>query len=147
MADVTEPHLRATIYGLDRMFEGLVSPAGGFVAGAIAEGFGFQYSTQGGCAGDIGDSGGGNHSGGSSSSSNADALGHALAITMAAPWALCFAAYSLLHCTYASDRAAATARRARVHENAAGEGPEVELRVNDGASSSSWNIRTSSAVL
>ena len=144
MADVAELHLRPTIYGLDRMLEGLVSPAGGLVAGAVAEGFGFSRDTQGGCGGDAGGSSGGGGGGGGGGGSNADALGSALAITMSVPWVLCFAAYSLLHYTYARDCKAATARRAMQRERASGEGAEVELRVNDGASSS-WDVRTPAA--
>lgn len=68
MAEITPPQLRPTIYGLDRLLEGLVSPAGAAAAGALTEAFGFSHS--GGC---------GAGGGGAQLRSNADALGAALA--------------------------------------------------------------------
>jgi len=117
MAEVVDPALRTTIYGLDRALEGVVAPVGGLAAGWIAEEFfGFAQSDGGACGGGSGGGGGGGNASSSSSSSsslhdggaedagNAKALGDALAVTMLVPWGFCFLAYSLLHCTYGRDK-------------------------------------------
>ncbi|EOD27627.1 hypothetical protein EMIHUDRAFT_52552, partial [Emiliania huxleyi CCMP1516] len=94
MAEVVDPALRTTIYGLDRALEGVVAPVGGLAAGWIAEEFfGFAQSD-----------GGALHDGGAEDAGNAKALGDALAVTMLVPWGFCFLAYSLLHCTYGRDK-------------------------------------------
>ena len=111
-AELTAPALRPTIYGLDRMIEGLLAPAGGLAAGWLAEhAFGFAHAG-GGCAEDAAaanrsgaDAGGadvGARAG--ADTANSDALRSALAVTMLVPWTLCFLAYSGLHCTFPADR-------------------------------------------
>ena len=96
MAEVVPAHMRAHIYGLDRMCEGLIAPAGALLAGWLAEAvFGFQQAS--GCGPDIGTSG-------AAQDMNAAALGNALACMTCVPWAFCFLAYTLLHWTYPADR-------------------------------------------
>jgi len=108
MSEVTPPHLRTTIFGLDRLLEGLVAPAGAGLAGLLAERvFGFVQSSA--CGGaDAAAAALGNASlpGPPASPTldepqwdaapppqqNADALGRALAVTMCVPWTLCFMA-------------------------------------------------------
>ena len=124
MAEVTPPHVRSTIYGLDRLLEGLLAPASTALVGLLAQAaFGF------GGGGDGGDDGGGNADcsvdaapdddgaggdggGGGGDASDAAALARSLAILLVVPWSLCLAAYSLLHWTFAADRAAAAAAHA-----------------------------------
>ena len=116
MADLVPPHLRATIYGLDRMLEGLVAPAGGLAAGWVAENL-FGFATSQSCAEeepDDGSSSGGGDGGstntsaadaaGAAAGGGAEALGDALSLTMCIPWAICLLAYTFLHCTYPRDR-------------------------------------------
>ena len=114
MADLVPPHLRATIYGLDRMLEGLVAPAGGLAAGWVAENL-FGFATSQSCAEEEPDDGSSGGDGGSTNTSaagaagaaaggGAEALGDALSLTMCIPWAICLLAYTFLHCTYPRDR-------------------------------------------
>ena len=104
MAEVTPPSLRTTIYGLDRMLEGVVAPAGGLLAGWLAESaFGYQLSS--GCA-NATDSHANSSTTMGDEGANAAALGEALAVSMCVPWTLCFIAYTAMHCVYAADRRA-----------------------------------------
>ena len=130
IADIVPPHLRTTIYGLDRMAEGTLGSVGGLASGWVAESvFGFAHrdgcsaGRNAGGASTHGASGVNHHRDAAtrpapaavlpppacppdSSHANVVALGRALALTMCVPWALCFVAYTLLHWTYPVDRAA-----------------------------------------
>ena len=45
MAETTPPALRSTIYGLDRVLEGIFAPLGAALAGVLAEAaFGFEQA-------------------------------------------------------------------------------------------------------
>lgn len=106
MAEVTRPHLRPTIFGLDRMLEGLLSPLGGYFSGVLAEAFGFSNEGDG-CAGGAAASNSTESGSGAAldaAASNAHALASALAITMCVPWTICFLAYTALHFCYAADK-------------------------------------------
>lgn len=144
MAEVTRPQLRTTIYGLDRMLEGLLAPLGGFVVGLLAEKQEGVVAAQEGnrCTGDTASTASaraaaGNQMGnlwlcaGSGGENSKDALRNALALAMCIPWTLCFVAYSWLHCTYPGDK-----HRTAV-ASAAGDadidGDAIELRDNDHA--------------
>ena len=114
MAEIVAPQLRPTIYGLDRMLEGLVSPAGGLIAGRVAESFGFtqdegdcvagtaQRSADAAANATVGKFVNGGEDADSSGGGNAEALGNALAITCACHGSCAFA-YTLLR-TYDKDR-------------------------------------------
>ena len=121
MAEVTLPQLRTTMYGLDRMVEGLLAPAGGYVAGLVAESRGFKADAGACAASAVGHpahnfstslgvgagttNGSAIYSGNSSEAGgNAAALSDALALTISVPAVLTCLAYSLLHCTYAADK-------------------------------------------
>jgi hypothetical protein len=158
MAEVTMPHLRPTIYGLDRMLEGILSPAAGFIAGWLAESvFGFRDS--GGCGSGEGLAPNASaavtnstiSSGVEGLDGNAAALRSALAVTMLVPWTVCFFAYTGLHCTYPGDRrrflaiVPSTAQTAGSSSGPPGEDGDdsvapvgVSLVENDAARQDSW---------
>ena len=98
MAAVTVPEQRGTIYGVDRLLEGLSAPAGSILVGALAEHvYGFR---RGGACG---------HSG--ATTGDAAALASALAVSLLVPWLVCLLGYSALYFVYARD--VARAARAR----------------------------------
>ena len=145
MSEVTPPHVRSTIFGLDRLLEGLLAPASTALVGLLAQAaFGFGGGGGGGgnadcsvdAAPDAGGDGGGDASD-ASDASDAAALARALGILLVVPWSLCLAAYSLLHWTFAADRdAAAAAHAAKVGGGAEGEAAAGGTRTAPSTSSS-----------
>ncbi|KAL4431153.1 hypothetical protein ABPG75_006409 [Micractinium tetrahymenae] len=95
-AEVVPSQLRSLVYSFDRAFEGAVAACGAPIVGWLAEHLGF----------DSGDSGGGGSGGGGAEADlkRAKALGDAIVICTAVPWALCCLLYSGLHVTYPRDR-------------------------------------------
>ena len=110
MAEITNETLRSTIYGLDRVLEGLFAPAGTALAGFLAEvAFGFRQSA---ACGDDAEAASGEAArgaAGESGDANAHALATSLAVLTAVPWSICFLSYSLLHLVYPADRKRALA--------------------------------------
>lgn len=100
--DIVPAQQRSIIYSFDRAFEGAMASCAAPVVGWIAERMGFSTD-------------GGDDSGGDSKDlDSAAALGDAMLICIAIPWALCTLLYSGLHITYRRDRIAARAyQRAR----------------------------------
>ncbi|EFN59499.1 hypothetical protein CHLNCDRAFT_138130 [Chlorella variabilis] len=96
-AEVVPSQLRSLVYSFDRAFEGgtrplaasAVAACGAPVVGWLAERLGFN-SAEGG--------------GGQTDAQRAQALGDAIVICTAVPWALCCLLYSGLHVTYPRDR-------------------------------------------
>lgn len=114
MAEITPQHLRGTIYGLDRTFEGVLSPAGPALVGLLAErAFGFSALEACGAQAAVAElnasapdvasasAGAGGHD---ALDHNASALATALAAMMVVPWTACVLAYTFMHCTYPTDR-------------------------------------------
>ena len=110
MAEITNETLRSTIYGLDRVLEGLFAPAGTALAGFLAEvAFGFRQSA---ACGDDAEAASGEAArgaAGGNGDANAHALATSLAVLTAVPWSICFLSYSLLHLVYPADRKRALA--------------------------------------
>ena len=80
MAEITNEALRSTIYGLDRVLEGLFAPAGTALAGFLAEvAFGFRQSA---ACGDDAEAASGQAARGAAGESG-DANAHALATSLA----------------------------------------------------------------
>lgn len=77
MADTTPPHLRSTIFGLDRVFEGILGASAAALTGIIAEVV-FGFKSGGGCGTAPSNSTGTPDPDGVSQADNADALGSAL---------------------------------------------------------------------
>ncbi|KAL4423578.1 hypothetical protein ABPG77_004618 [Micractinium sp. CCAP 211/92] len=93
-AEVVPSQLRSLVYSFDRAFEGAVAACGAPIVGWLAEHLGF-------------DSGGSDGGGGADAEADlkrAKALGDAIVICTAVPWALCCLLYSGLHVTYPRDR-------------------------------------------
>jgi len=113
MADITSPELRATIYGLDCVLEGIIAPMSTALVGALAEyAFGFG-ADQAGCSKRENESEieSAHIMTSSSSSHDATALGMAMSVLLVVPWVFCFIAYSFLHCNYAHDKAEVDVQR------------------------------------
>jgi MFS family permease len=101
--DIVPAQQRSIIYSFDRAFEGAIASMAAPVVGWIAERMGFSTDD------DPGDDGGS-----SKDLESAAALGDAMLICTAIPWAICALLYSGLHITYRRDRMAAKAyQRAR----------------------------------
>lgn len=99
-AEVVPSQMRSIVYSFDRSFEGAVAACGAPIVGWLAERLGFTP----------GDSG---ESSPDKDLERAQALGNAILICTAVPWALCTLLYTGLHVTYPRDR-----KRAVIHERA-----------------------------
>ncbi|KAL4859340.1 Zinc finger CCCH domain-containing protein 12 [Chlorella vulgaris] len=88
LAEVVASQLRSVVYSFDRAFEGAVAACGAPIVGWLAERLGFARE------------GGGDQT----DMQRAEALGDAIVICTAVPWALCCLLFSGLHVTYARDR-------------------------------------------
>ncbi|CAK0787030.1 hypothetical protein CVIRNUC_010246 [Coccomyxa viridis] len=95
-AEIVPPELRNMIYAFDRSFEGAIAACGAPLVGILAERlFGFKGAAE----LDPEDV--------DMNTKKALALGNALLVCMAVPWALCVIIYSGLHWTYPRDKARA----------------------------------------
>ncbi|KAH7618077.1 hypothetical protein Ndes2526B_g06979 [Nannochloris sp. 'desiccata'] len=98
--DIVPAQQRSIIYSFDRAFEGAMASMAAPLVGWIAERMGFSTDDS--------------EGGGSKDLDSAAALGDAMLICTAIPWAVCALLYSGLHITYRRDRVAAKAyQRAR----------------------------------
>jgi len=98
--DIVPAQQRSIIYSFDRAFEGAIASMAAPVVGWIAERMGFSTDDD--------------DEGESKDLESAAALGDAMLICIAVPWAICAILYSGLHITYRRDRMAAKAyQRAR----------------------------------
>ncbi|PRW58308.1 MFS general substrate transporter [Chlorella sorokiniana] len=89
-AEVVPSQLRSLVYSFDRAFEGAVAACGAPIVGWLAERLGFDSSDS--------------SAEGDADIKRAKALGDAVVICTAVPWALCCLLYSGLHVTYPRDR-------------------------------------------
>ncbi|PSC76554.1 MFS general substrate transporter [Micractinium conductrix] len=92
-AEIVPSQLRSIVYSFDRAFEGAVAACGAPIVGWLAERLGFDS-----------DAGGSDTPGGEADMKRAKALGDAIVICTALPWALCCLLYTGLHVTYPRDR-------------------------------------------
>jgi len=103
-SEIVPSQLTSIVFSFDRAFEGAIAATGAPVVGWLAERMGFSPDD------DDNDDGGG--SGGTASPAERDierarALGTAMLICTALPWAICAFFFSGLHITYRRDKAAA----------------------------------------
>jgi MFS family permease len=98
-ADVVPSQQRSLVFSFDRAFEGAVASMGAPIVGWLAERFGFSTHSKSDPGPDL---------------DSAAALGDAMLLCTAIPWAVCALMFSGLHITYQRDRKAAIAyQRAR----------------------------------